>query len=560
MLPSEHGISCGPLSQIRFISLSLVVSAIVFAGVAPTLRWLEFSSGSENLVVETVLEMRRSGPWLVPELQGVPRTHKPPLANWICAVFVKPASVHALSDRSQRDAAYRQLAWEVRWPALFFGCLTLLVTAGFGRLLFSETYGVTAAAMMGSTILFLRFGRTMTTDVQLALWVSVANLFFALAILRKRFWLGCIGGAAGLGLALMSKGPVALAQTVVPVVLFFAWRLWIKRPMRIAWVPIAAATIFTLMIALPWPIWVATRLPGQIRFWLSEISHAEDPDFRADPPWVYLALIPMLLPWAGFFFLGLVRLFREKSDAATLLIMLVIAPIVVMVFFKEKNERYLLPMAAPSALICAAGFLWRERDAVAARGVIAALTWGILLAIALGLPLMGATWLRRVDGATWWTLTRAIVVAVPLIAGVAGLWWLDATGRRTLLPAGVVAMLAIGILFMSGYAHSVRGRSDGRPVADAIVNTLPPTADVWFFSEAGRMNRVPNDVPIYLNRVVRAAVNPATLPTTPTKRAMLFHCRGQQTIPISLSAWPVIGETSKNKGIWRACVPPPQSD
>src|SRR4051812_32005901 len=33
-----------------------LIAAIFFVGIAPTLDWLEFSSGSENLVVGTVLE------------------------------------------------------------------------------------------------------------------------------------------------------------------------------------------------------------------------------------------------------------------------------------------------------------------------------------------------------------------------------------------------------------------------------------------------------------------------------------------------------------------------
>src|SRR4029453_7808555 len=81
-----------------------------------------------------------------------------------------------------------------------------------------------------------------------------------------------------------------------------------------------------------------------------------------DPPWVYLAFIPLLLPWAGFFFLGLIALLREKSDRAMLAIVLTLVPIVVMCCFTEKNDRYLLPMIAPAAVICAAGFAARDPE------------------------------------------------------------------------------------------------------------------------------------------------------------------------------------------------------
>ncbi len=60
-----------------------------------TLRWMEFSGGSEDLNVGTVLEMRRGGPWIIPTLKGAPRTTKPPLTAWITAGIVRPGTVAA---------------------------------------------------------------------------------------------------------------------------------------------------------------------------------------------------------------------------------------------------------------------------------------------------------------------------------------------------------------------------------------------------------------------------------------------------------------------------------
>src|SRR3954452_7287298 len=94
-------------SRLSFVA-ALGIASLVFAAVAPTLSWLEFSSGSENLVVETVLEMRRGGPWLGPTLERQPRTQKPPLPAWVTAAAARPATVAALADRDpvRRAAAY----------------------------------------------------------------------------------------------------------------------------------------------------------------------------------------------------------------------------------------------------------------------------------------------------------------------------------------------------------------------------------------------------------------------------------------------------------------------
>src|SRR3954447_27059184 len=116
-------------SALRFTLKAIAIAAVFFAGISPTLDWLEFSSGSENLVVETVLEMHRGGPWLIPTLKGAPRTAKPPLTTWIAAAAVNPSDVAALSDRAIRDLAYRHLAFKIRWPALTFACISLVATA-----------------------------------------------------------------------------------------------------------------------------------------------------------------------------------------------------------------------------------------------------------------------------------------------------------------------------------------------------------------------------------------------------------------------------------------------
>src|SRR5207249_1691221 len=140
----------------RFL-LPLGIAAFFFAAIAPTLSWLEFSSGSENLVAETVLEMRRGGPWLVPTLELQPRTQKPPLTAWITAAAVRPGTVASLwnTDPQHRDTAYRRLAWEMRWPALLSSCLMLLAVFGLGRTLGDASLGAVAALACGTTFLFL---------------------------------------------------------------------------------------------------------------------------------------------------------------------------------------------------------------------------------------------------------------------------------------------------------------------------------------------------------------------------------------------------------------------
>ncbi len=548
------------MSNTRFALVSVLIAAICFAAVAPTLTWLEFSSGSENLVTEAVLEMRRGGPWLIPTLAGAPRTSKPPLPAWICATFVRPQSVAALADRgAAREAAYRRLAWEVRWPALVFACLTLIAGAWLGRALLADNAGgIATAIMMASSVIWLRFGRSMTTDVQLALWVTIANAFFVVGILKKRPWLAATCGGAALGLALMSKGPVALAQTTLPLLAFVAWRRWgMKKPIAVHWPAVIVAAVVALGIALPWPIVAATHLPGQARMWFREVALGGAKNDAYDPPWMYLAFLPLLLPWAGLFVLGLVGLWREKSDRAVLAIALTLVPIVVMCCFTEKNDRYLLPMVAPGAVIAAAGFITvgNHRELNPLRGVVMVFTWGFLVILALGLPLAGGLFLRNTAGTTWWPIAHGASAAAVLLAIVAIAWRLDSSGRRTLLPAGAIVMLLTNAMMIHGYARSERGRSDGKPISDAIVAAMPADTPVWIYAEPGRFSRSPVDTVIYLDRIVVPVTDLSTL-ASDRPVAVMVHCRAGQTLPAALTNWRVIGTMPKNQGLWHICVPP----
>src|SRR5437764_14835030 len=104
----------------RPVGIVVLASALLFLAIAPTLSSVEFGRTLENLNVATALEARRDGHWLVPTLEGVPRTKKPPLEAWVTALAMRPQTVAECSSRdpATRDAAFRRLALEARWPAL----------------------------------------------------------------------------------------------------------------------------------------------------------------------------------------------------------------------------------------------------------------------------------------------------------------------------------------------------------------------------------------------------------------------------------------------------------
>ncbi len=224
--------------------------------------------------------------------------------------------------------------------------------------------------------------------------------------------------------------------------------------------------------------------------------------------------------------------------------------------FPEKNDRYLLPMVGPAAMVAAIGFLKRDDEALRPWWHLAmGGTWGVLGVVAIALPVAGTTVLRTIRGTVWWSWPMALAVAIALLAVLLVAWWWDRSRELGVLPAAMIVMLAAQAIYQSGYRHSDGGMSDVKPLADTIVAKEPLDAEIWGFSEGNHFDKVPIDFPIYLNRVVRNAEHATTLPSTGSQVMLIFRARNEP-LPESLQGWTFLGRVSRNKGHWEAYVRP----
>ena len=528
---------------------------LFFAAVAPALSWPQFSGDSEDLVVQAVLEMRHGGPVWIPNLLGHPRVRKPPLTTWISAAAVSTSTLRDLSSTtpSIREAAYRRLAWEVRWPALLAASLLLLATGWLADSLGGPAHVVPAVLICGTSLLFVRFIRAATTDVHLALWVTLANACFASAVARKRLWLGCVGGGAALGLAIMTKGPVAIFQTLIPIGVILLARRWGGAGRSIAndrsdagWrAPVFAGVVVALLIALPWPISAVLRTPGSLETWYTDMKGQRNDRVPRDPLYAYAVLLVDMLPWLPIFLGGVYiaarRLTRkpwivplrpevELSTKALsyqpihiaavkaryrpplrlgLLIAFLVVPIALLSFLHDRKERYLLPLAGPAAILAAHAAV-RLKRAYPPRDPLAMLTWGLhwtLLGVfAVGFPIFGALRLRRLDDTPWYSPSLAAGAALcggALIAlGIIG----QRRWRLSLIASGAMAMLLLFPLFVWGWSQSGEGLSEMKPIADRLHADFPG-GRVIFYDPPPPDKPVTLDLDIYLDEPVMVTSN-----------------------------------------------------
>ena len=627
----------------KYWLLALLLAAAVFAAVAPTLKWPQFTGGNEYIVAQTAREVRRGGPVLVPQMLGEPRVKKPPLVAWITAATLSPQTIQQLdaTNESQRDAAYRDLAWQVRWTGLFAGCVLILATFEAARLLLGGRFALAAAAVVATTFLFQKYMRQSTSDAHLAVWVAVANAAFLHGLVRGRWWLATIIGSIATGLAFLCKGPVALLETVLPLAVLLVWRnvgatpassakadrrstdnagvaptddaasmkantdtaaLVPPPPGEVRWgrrasndpestMPLAAPTqpppgreepyqplavvarlllgvVLFAAVAVPWFAHVYRTVPGVWSTWFSEVTREGATDLEASNPAVYLRLIPLTWPWVIFGFVGLIALFKRYDEPGTAglarrrlgrlawwPVVQIAVPLLVMVWFRDRKERYMLPMVMPAAVLCAIG-LKCFFEAWAAR-----LTWAkialslhavAVVVVCVGFPLAGAMTLKGPDGQAWYPVKLAVWMSVAF-AALLGLGAIVVRRKIGAIVAfTVIAMLALQAVYAAG-----RGAvSELKALAD-LIRRDAPNAVVHDYGPTGR--RVDEETAIYLGRPITFR-DPATL--TPGDQPVVYLIRQDRrdveakNDPKPPPGWHLLGTAKDKRNVWWAFVLP----
>lgn len=536
---------------------TIALAVTFFACVAPTLHWLEFSNSMEVLNVGTVLEIHRGGPWLLPTLEGKPRIEKPPLTAWITSLATRRSTTASL-DRggpAHRAAAYDQLAFDVRWPALLAGALTLLATYALGTIIARDGQaGLVAAAICASNYFFLRFSRFATTDVQLMLWVTLANVFIARCILDGVTWPGALGAGAALGLAFMAKGPVAFVQTLVPAAVYL---LIVRAPIRrFISAPVIVGLIVMLAIASWWFIVVAMRVPGVVHTWLSETNPAGGDRLSSKNIFVYGIILAFMLPWSIFLVHGcamaIVNVVRRENLRSAYPTMILFTTIIVMSCFADRKERYILPMVPIASVIAAQSVVAMLRRTGTALPDWS--HWTMLLAFAL-VPLLGITRVvTTIDGRPWFRnptfpiASMILLVVIVLIGNLA-----SARRRWAIAVTPFVLMMFLQVVGVLGYRQSREGSSEMRPLAEFIREKYP-TAQVYNYRGERAEKRAPVDLSIYLNRPTPLISDPTALPPSDRPQIYVTVSGRNDPEPQPAPAWRFLHKVRRDKDWYYAFV------
>ena len=428
----------------------------------------------ETRYVSVAWEMWRRGDFLVPHLNGLPYSEKPPLLFWLM-----------------------HLGWGVFgvnewWPRLvpsLFGLVNLFLTAALARRLWPDRPEVARAAP--AVLLGFLLWATLTTLIMFDMLVATCALVAVLAIhgaahdgwrRRLRCW---VTTGLALGLGVLAKGPVAL---LLPMLVAVSAPWWGKGMARRPggwrwWAGLAGAVAVCAVVALAWAL-PAASAGGEAYGRAILLTQTEERVVHAlahpHPWWWYLALLPLLLyPYSLWPPLWRAAARQARQGLAGLETGLrlglawTVPGLLGFSLISGKQPHYLVPLCPPFALMVARLL---DNGAPVRRWHLAFPLGGVILlgaAMTLVAPLSGV-----LDAPEWATLVSpgAGVVLLLTTVGFFMGYWRVFSGRPaapTLVSLALLAGVHIGFAEAAERAYDLEPIShylsvierQGRPIA-----------------------------------------------------------------------------------------------
>lgn len=346
-------------------------------------------------------EMYERGDWIVPTFNAQLRTDKPILIYWWMHLSFQFLGVSEFS---------------ARLGSAVLSSLTVFLTFFVGKRLYSPSIGLLAGVVLATCLMFTAVGRAVTPDSTLISCLMFAFTSYVWAVSRRRGghfsgttaspvptareelvpanWWTAVPMFAGMGLAILAKGPIGvlLPCTIIGLFLLISSRRfdlasgavsqptgpWWRRGMLTVWqvmspgrilksglamrLPLGA--LIVCAIALPWYITVGLRTDGA---WLQgflgdhNLGRFLEPKENHSGPIFYYAIVLLMgcFPWSVFLPLSVWALRRRlRSDAAwgdsdRFLACWAGVWFVFFSFARTKLPNYVLPMYPSLALLMA---------------------------------------------------------------------------------------------------------------------------------------------------------------------------------------------------------------
>ncbi|WP_165488605.1 ArnT family glycosyltransferase [Dyella terrae] len=395
----------------------------------------------ETRYLSVAWEMRQSGAWITPHLNGAPYFDKPPLLFWLV-----------------------NLMWRITGPSLWSARMVSLVCGALGVMLcgvlekrLAGDEGTPAAWLLAGSLFFALFSGVLMFDVALCLFVLLAFLAVVDYVqsgsrraLLLLFVASCLGTFA--------KGPVVMLHLGGPILLS-PW--WSRGATAISWRSVVTLLLTAIAGGLPVLAWAWLALrglnPGEAHYLLIHQTTGRVVQSFAHNRslWWYLPFLPaLMLPWIAIWRWRALpgAALRGMKDPAMRFGLCASAPaFIAFCVVSGKQVHYLLPLMPGACLIFGA---WQRQvvDLFPLRR-----WWVSVVLVGAGVILS----CRRAPEDLW---SHALALALVLACAA----WVRVGRRSCALPAACVASLLLTAALLPILRAQVIGPIDPSELASRV--------------------------------------------------------------------------------------------
>ena len=383
----------------------------------------------ETRYVSVAWEMWLRGDFLVPFKNGLPHSHKPPLLFWMMHLGW---SIFGVNE------------WWPRIMPSLFALGSLFLTARLARSIWPDERRM---AWLAPTIVFgclfwAAFTPMAMFDMVLTFWVllGITGVWQAAQGDRRGWWLLI----AGIGLGILTKGPVALLQ-VLPVAVLAPWWSPRVRQAKLHWYGLLVLSVLAgALVVLAWAIPAGIHGGEVYRnaiFWGQTAGRIAKSFAHQREWWWYLPSLPLVLfPW--FIWWPAWRGLKDagqglERDHFRFLLAWMIPVFIAFSAISGKQLHYLLPLYPALAMLVSAGLLRHQQVSVRSILPVALVLLGLSVVLIMvpglqekrhlpgwvaSIPAWGGVSLLAVSGLLMWSARKRQVcrhVTLLALTGVA---------------------------------------------------------------------------------------------------------------------------------------------
>jgi hypothetical protein len=422
----------------------------------------------ETRYLSVAWEMWQSHQFLVPHINGLPYSHKPPLLFWLIQAGWGLLGVNA---------------WSARLTAPMFSLFSIFFAIHLARMLWPNRLQLhqNVPYLVLGTCFWSIYSTLTLFDMLLACFSLMA--WIGMLIVQKnkrRLGWGLYAAAAGLGI--LAKGPIMLVY-IVPPALLEPW--WACRAQSVSWrrwyggffLAITAGAALALAWAIP-----AAKAGGEQyaqAIFLGQAAGRMVNSFAHQRPFYwYLLLTPLLFfPWSFSrpIWSGLRRL--HLSPATRFCLSILVPGFLALSAISGKQIHYLLPLLPPAVLLIARASC-EESEEIAGKAGSSRVLPLILALLALSLWVAPIVPLRGGDS--------GMLAYVPPWLGLGPLFialvlFFDKAEQKNSIVRTATALMLVLIYLHLALAQSLHKLYDATAISDSVQQAQAAGKEVAVF-------------------------------------------------------------------------------